>query len=342
MAHRPRAAGDYLIPPPAVFALFSRPPPSYKPTGIPLRLLQGGPPAAPLPKPRIFPENRMKLSQSLARSLALSCLAVTFTVNAPFANGPTPKSAQQAPSTQEYVPQPGQEGKDVIWLPTAQSLVDRMLDLAKVTPNDVVIDLGSGDGRTVITAAKRGAKALGIEYNPKMVEFARRNAEKEGVGDKAQFRQGDIFETDFSSATVLTMFLLPSLNRKLRPTVLDMKPGTRVVSNSFDMGDWTPDVTERVEEGCSGHCTAHFWVVPAKVQGAWKLGDGELMLEQQYQMVGGSMKTGGGSVPISDGKLVGEEITFTAGGTRYTGRVNGDVIEGTSGDAKTPWRATRG
>jgi len=285
----------------------------------------------------------MKLSQSIARSLALSCLAVTFTLNAPLANGITPKPADSKPADSKpgYVPQPGQEGKDVIWLPTAQSLVDRMLDLASVTANDFVIDLGSGDGRTVITAAKRGAKALGVEFNPNMVEFARRNAEKEGVGEKAQFKQGDIFETDFSQATVLTMFLLPSLNRKLRPTVLDMKPGTRVVSNSFDMGEWMPDRTERVTEGCSGHCTAHFWVVPAKVQGTWKLADGELDLQQSFQVVGGTLKRGSAATAISDGKLVGDQITFTAGGTQYTGKVNGNTIEGTSGDAKTPWRATR-
>lgn len=289
----------------------------------------------------------MKLSQSFARSLALSCLAMTVSLSAPLANGTSSKPAQATKSAQskqepDYVPQPGQEGKDVIWLPTAQSLVDKMLELGSVTANDFVIDLGSGDGRTVITAAKRGAKALGIEYNPKMVEFARRNAEKEGVGDKAQFKQGDIFETDFSQATVLTMFLLPSLNRKLRPTVLDMKPGTRVVSNSFDMGEWTPDRTERVEEGCAGHCTAHFWIVPAKVQGTWKLADGELTIEQQFQKFSGTLKTGDQSTPISDGKLVGDQISFTAGGTQYTGKVSGNAIEGTSGDAKTAWRATRG
>jgi precorrin-6B methylase 2 len=284
----------------------------------------------------------MKLSQSLARSLALSCLAVAFTTHAPLANGPAKPAAGATQETKDYVPQPGQEGKDVIWLPTSQALVERMLDLAKVTPQDFVIDLGAGDGRTVITAAKRGARALGIEYNPKMVEFARRNAEKEGVGQQAQFKQGDIFQTDFSQATVLTMFLLPSLNVRLRPTILEMKPGTRIVSNSFDMAEWTPDITERVNEGCAGHCTAHFWIVPAKVDGSWKLGDGELVLEQKFQMVSGTLKTGGAETVISDGKLAGDQITFTAGGTQYTGRVDGNVIEGTSGEGKTPWRATRG
>jgi SAM-dependent methyltransferase len=149
--------------------------------------------------------------------------------------------AQAQPAKQEYQPQVGQEGKDVVWVPTPQSLVDKMLDMAKVTPQDYVIDLGSGDGRTVITAAKRGAKALGIEYNPDMVELSKRNAAKEGMGDKAQFMKADLFESDFSQATVITMFLLPEINLKLRPKILDLKPGTRIVSNSFTMGDWQDD-----------------------------------------------------------------------------------------------------
>src|ERR671924_2402492 len=152
-------------------------------------------------------------------------------------------SAQAQPAKREYKPQVGQEGKNVIWVPTPQELVDKMLDMAKVTPKDFVIDLGSGDGRTVITAAKRGAKALGIEYNPDMVELSKRNAAKEGVSDKASFVKADLFETDFSQATVITMFLLPDINLKLRPKILDLKPGTRIVSNSFTMGDWKADET---------------------------------------------------------------------------------------------------
>src|ERR671918_2797234 len=154
--------------------------------------------------------------------------------------------AQAQPAKQEFKPEVGQEGKDVIWVPTPQELVEKMLDMAKVTPKDYVIDLGSGDGRTVITAAKRGAKALGIEYNPDMVELSKRNAAKEGVSDKATFVKADLFETDFSEATVITMFLLSSINMKLRPKILDLKPGTRVVSNSFTMGDWTSDETATV------------------------------------------------------------------------------------------------
>src|ERR671914_212579 len=148
---------------------------------------------------------------------------------------------QAQAAKQEYEPQVGQEGKDVIWVPTSQALVDKMLDMAKVTPKDYVIDLGSGDGRTVITAAKRGAKALGIEYNPDMVELSKRNAAKAGVSDKANFAKADLFESDFSKATVITMFLLPDINLKLRPKLLNLRPGTRIVSNSFTMGDWKPD-----------------------------------------------------------------------------------------------------
>src|SRR5437879_12136251 len=155
---------------------------------------------------------------------------------------------------QDYKPEVGQEGKDVAWVPTPQVLVDKMLDMAKVTPKDYVIDLGSGDGRTVITAAKRGAKALGIEYNPEMVELSKRNAAKEGVTDNATFMKADLFESDFSQAQVITMFLLSRINLKLRPKILNLKPGTRVVSNTFDMEDWKPDESATVE-GCTNWCT---------------------------------------------------------------------------------------
>src|SRR5437016_12864892 len=145
---------------------------------------------------------------------------------------------QAQPAKDEFQPQVGQQGKDVIWVPTPQALVDKMLDMAKVTPKDYVIDLGSGDGRTVITAAKRGARALGVEFNPDMVALSRRNAAKAGLSDKATFVEADIFRSDLSPATVLTIFLLTDLNLKLRPTILTLKPGTRIVSNTFRMGDW--------------------------------------------------------------------------------------------------------
>src|SRR5687768_17404592 len=156
-------------------------------------------------------------------------------------------SFAQAQPAKEFQPEVGQAGKDVVWVPTPQTLVDKMLEMAKVTPKDYVIDLGSGDGRTVITAAKRGSKALGIEYNPDMVELSKRNAAKEGVSDKATFMKADLFESDFSQAQVITMFLLPSINLKLRPKILNLKPGTRIVSNSFDMEEWKPDETAQVE-----------------------------------------------------------------------------------------------
>jgi SAM-dependent methyltransferase len=244
----------------------------------------------------------------------------------------------------DYEPQVGQAGKDVIWVPTPQSLVDRMLEMAKVTASDHVIDLGSGDGRTVITAAKIGATAHGIEYNPSMVELSKRNAEKAGVSDKATFAKADIFESDFSKATVITLFLLPSLNLKLRPILLDMAPGTRVVSNSFDMGDWRADETAHVTNDCnSGYCRAHLWIVPAKVGGTWKFGPSELTLEQQFQFFTGKLTTGNVIAPITDGKLEADKITFSAGGTRYSGQVKGATMEGgsTTDGVETRWQATR-
>src|SRR5512145_272312 len=244
----------------------------------------------------------------------------------------------QAQPAKEFQPEVGQAGKDVVWVPTPQALVDKMLDMAKLTPNDYVIDLGSGDGRTVITAAKRGAKALGIEYNPDMVELSKRNAAKEGVTDRATFMKADLFESDFSQAQVITMFLLPSINMKLRPKILDLKPGTRIVSNSFDMEDWKADQTETISDDCTSWCTAHLWIVPAKVGGTWKLPEGELSIKQTFQMISGTLKNGNVVSPIQ-GKLNGEQITFTAGGAQYTGRVNGNMIEGTAGGAK--WSATR-
>ena len=271
----------------------------------------------------------MKLLQSLSRPVAVSCLAVVMSLNVALAQ-----------PAKDFEPQVGQAGKDVIWVPTPQALVDKMMEMAKVTPSDYVMDLGSGDGRTVITAAKRGARATGIEYNPDMVELSKRNAAKEGVGEKAHFMKADLFESDFSQATVITMFLLPDINLRLRPKILDMKPGTRIVSNTFDMGDWTPDEIAQSVDGCTSYCKANFWIVPAKVQGTWKLPQGELTLEQKYQMLTGTLKTGNNSVPISNAKMIGDQITFTAGGTQYTGKVNGNTIDGNiiAGN----WTATRG
>lgn len=238
---------------------------------------------------------------------------------------PAPARAQ-AQETKPFEPTVGQAGKDVIWVPTPQELVDKMLDMAKVTPSDIVVDLGSGDGRTVITAAKRGATARGIEYDPNMVELSTRNAAAAGVSQRAQFSKADLFESDFSNATVVTMFLLPSINMRLRPKLLDMRPGTRIVSNSFTMEDWQPDETETIPN-CAQWCTAHLWIVPAKVAGTWRLPQGELQLSQQFQQVTGTLNAGSGSQPIVNGKLQGDVLTFLAGGTEYSGRVQGDSLE---------------
>ena len=248
--------------------------------------------------------------------------------------------AQAQSGKTEFEPQVGQEGKDVIWVPTPQALVEKMLDIAKVTPKDYVIDLGSGDGRTVITAAKRGSKALGIEYNPDMVELSKRNAAKAGVSDKASFEKADLFESDFSQAQVITMFLLPDINIRLRPKILDLKPGTRIVSNSFTMGEWSADDTVSVKDGCVSYCTAYLWIVPAKVEGSWQLPAGELTLKQSFQTISGALKSSNNSAPIANGKLRGDQITFNAGGVLYTGRVNGNFIDGSLSTGGS-WKATR-
>ena len=265
---------------------------------------------------------------------ALLALLLSFFAAASF--------AQRQPA-QTYEPEVGQAGKDVVWVPTSNALVNKMLDMAKVTPTDHVIDLGSGDGRTVIAAAKRGARAHGIEYNPDMVELSKRAAAKEGMSEKATFAKADLFESDFSQATVITMFLLPDINIKLRPKILSLKPGTRIVSNSVTMGEWTADQTETVSEGCTSYCTAYLWIVPAKVEGTWKLPQGELTLKQTFQTLTGTLNTGGGSARISNAKMNGDRIVFTVGGAQYTGQVKGTTIEGTvkSSDGTRNWSAMR-
>jgi len=250
--------------------------------------------------------------------------------------------AQTQTATKPFEPTVGRPGKNVEWVPTPQAMVDKMLDLAKVTSQDYVIDLGSGDGRTVITAAARGARAHGIEYDPDMVTLSERNAAREGVSARATFAKADLFESNFSQASVITMFLLPALNMQLRPQLLDLKPGTRIVSNTWDMEDWQADETADVGDRCAAWCRAFLWIVPAKVEGTWRLPQGELALKQRFQMVSGTLTNGSGTTPIGDAKLRGDQISFSAGGVQYTGRVNGNTIEGTtSGRTSTAWRATR-
>ncbi len=249
---------------------------------------------------------------------------------------------------QQYQPSVGQAGKDVIWVPTPPELIQALYDLAKISPSDYVIDLGSGDGPWVIAAAKRGARAMGIEFNPDLVELARSKAKKEGVSDKATFLNGDIFEADFSQATVVTMYLLPDLNMKLRPKILEMKPGTRVLTNSFTMEDWDADQSVSVQGR-----TGYMWIVPAKVAGLWTWqtasGPAELTLKQNFQKIEGTLKMSGKVLPLKNAKLEGAQIAFAAGETpattrEYSGTVNGNSIVGTTKVGTIPgtkWTADR-
>jgi precorrin-6B methylase 2 len=250
-----------------------------------------------------------------------------------------PAAAQTPAPAKPYQPEVGQAGKDVVWVPTSQELVDKMLDMAKVTPQDYLIDLGSGDGRTVIAAARRGLRARGIEYNPDMVELATRKAAEAGLSARATFTKADLFESDFSQAQVITMFLLPSINMKLRPKLLALAPGTRIVSNTFSMEDWDADETATVASGeCANWCTALLWIVPAHVEGTWRLGGQELKLTQTFQVIKGTL----GSTAIADGRLKGADISFTVNGVRYAGTVNGHAMQGTvSGGPGGSWSATQ-
>ena len=251
---------------------------------------------------------------------------------------------QTQTKTNGYVPSVGQDGKDVIWVPTPTELVNKMLEISRITDKDFVIDLGSGDGRTVIAAAKLGARARGIEYNPDMVELSKKNAKEAGVSGKAEFLNADLFESDLSEATVITMFLLPDINLKLRPNLLNLKPGTRIVSNTFTMGDWEPDYEVTTEDNWNSWNTALLWIVPSKVEGTWTLPPGEITLTQQYQMVYGTFKSDKKTSSISEGRIDGDEITFKIDGDVYTGRVSGNksmLGTVTNNSGKSNWSATR-
>ena len=248
-----------------------------------------------------------------------------------------PANAQQS----TFKPEVGQAGKDVVWVPTPEVMVERMLDLAKVTPSDYVIDLGSGDGRNVIGAAKRGANALGVEYNPDMVALSKRLATEAGVAQKAQFVQGDMFLADISKANVMALFLLPSNLLRLREKFLDLRPGSRIVSNTFSIQDWEADETVTIDQ-CEQWCTAMLYIVPAKIGGTWKVGSDVLELKQEYQMLSGTLTSGGQATPVF-GFLKGYDLTLKAGSKAISGRVDGNTINGslTDGSAKSTWRATR-
>ena len=243
---------------------------------------------------------------------------------------------------QPFQPVEGQAGKDVVWVPTPPVLVEKMLDMARVTPQDYVIDLGSGDGRNVIAAAKRGARALGVEYNPDMVELSKSIAATEGVADKVLFVQGDMYEADISQATVLALFLLTENLNKLVPKFLGLKPGARIVANGYEIDDWKADEVGRSDGDCGSWCAAYLYIVPARVAGTWRLPRGKLMLEQKFQQISGTLTSGGTTVPITNGRLRGDQISFTAGGADYSGRVNGDTMDGDiKGGATGGWRAVR-
>jgi SAM-dependent methyltransferase len=269
----------------------------------------------------------MNLPRAVSR-LLMSLLLVPVLAGLVHAQAAT----QQAPATkEEFKPVVGQAGKDVVWVPTPQVVTDRMLDVAKVTPRDFVVDLGSGDGRNIITAAKRGARGRGVEFNPEMVALSRRTAEKEGVADRATFVEGDMFAAEFDDATVLALFLLPANLDKLRDKFLALKPGTRIVANTFWIDGWEPDFRDQLSDTeCTEWCNVMLFIVPARVDGAWKLPQGELAIKQSYQKFTGTLTESGRVTSITDGKLNGDEITFTAGNFKYSGRVNGDRIEGTS------------
>jgi len=244
-----------------------------------------------------------------------------------------------AAQQQKFEPQVGQAGKDVIWVPTPDDVVDRMLTMAQVTPSDFVMDLGSGDGKIAIAAARKfGARSLGIEYNSDMVKLAQDNAQMAGVAEKASFRRADIFATDFSQATVITLYLLPALNMKLRPQILSMRPGTRVASHSFNMEDWEADEISTLDGR-----RAYFWIVPANVMGTWNLELNnqrmEVTLEQTFQKIGGSVSLGHAQGGLREARLRGASIAFAyvdgAGVRRdFTGRVSGSRMEGSFRDEK--------
>ena len=264
----------------------------------------------------------------LRRCLSLFVLAVSLI----FALG-LPVTPAQAQTSKTYEPQYGQEGKDVIWVPTQPPTIERMLRMAQVTARDTVVDLGSGDGRIAIAAVKDfGAKAFGFEYNPDMVEYSKREAEKAGVAGKLEFRKADIFETDFTYATVITMYLLPHLNVKLRPILLNMKPGTRVVSHQFDMAEWKPD-----EVSDANGRRINFWLVPAKIEGDWKMNlpgrNYTLTLRQEFQMISGWIAPGPGQMGLRDAVLTGSAMRFSIVDEQgkllaFTGTVDGGRISG--------------
>jgi SAM-dependent methyltransferase len=281
----------------------------------------------------------MILSRACWSSILM--LVVLFTSSGAVAQpaAPAAQTPQPTATSGEYEPKVGQAGKDVVWVPSPETTVERMLDVAKVTAQDYVVDLGSGDGRNVIAAAKRGAKAHGVEYNPDMVELSRRNAAKAGVAERATFAQGDMYEADFSQATVLALFLLPDNLSKLRTKFAALSPGTRIVANTFGIEGWSADETVEIADGCTNWCTVLLYFVPAKVAGSWEGSHGTLVLNQEFQTVSGTL----GTVAIQGGRVRGDQVSFTAGEAQYTGRIQGSTLKGTvkTGTTEAEWTARR-
>jgi hypothetical protein len=241
-----------------------------------------------------------------------------------------------------FEPTPGMPGKDSVWVPTPLATLEKMFDMAKLTPKDFVIDLGSGDGRAIIAAGKRGARGVGVEWNDDLIAVSNKTAAEAGVSHLAKFVKHDMFTYDISEATVMALFMLPDQLGKLAPKFLDLRPGSRIVMNGFTIPGWTPDETGKATGDCGSWCTSHLYYVPAKVAGTWRLGDGDLTLTQNFQMLTGTLTADGKSTPISNGRMNGEEITFSVGDAKYTGRVKGNTISGEiTGASSTNWSATR-
>jgi SAM-dependent methyltransferase len=270
----------------------------------------------------------MTSSTAVGLPLLLACSLISAQVAPP---PPPPKP---------YEPTVGMAGRDAVWVPTTPSMVAKMLDMAKVTKADVVIDLGSGDGRMIIAAAKRGARARGVEFTPELVEHSRKLAREAGVADRATFVRGDMYVADISDATVLALFLLPENLDKLKDKFLALKPGSRIVLNTYKIPGWEPDVTEVITGDCQSWCTSMLHFVPAQVAGVWKLSSGQLTLAQSFQMLSGELVAGAAKTPIADARMRGDEITFSAAGVTYTGRVSGKSMSGKRSDGQT-WTATR-
>ena len=248
--------------------------------------------------------------------------------------------SQAPPPPKPFEPTVGMAGKDVVWVPSQPQVIEKMLDVAKVGPQDLVMDLGSGDGRMIIAAARRGARAVGVEFNPDMVTLSRQLAKDAGVEGRASFVQGDMYEADISKASVMALFLLTTNLDKMKDKFLALKPGSRIVLNSFEITGWEPDQKVVVENDCTSWCTVLLHIVPAQVAGVWRLGQGELRLSQQFQKVTGEL-TSGGTTKAVTGTLTGEQIKLTIDGVEHTGRVNGNSMQGTSGPMRQGWTASR-